>query len=98
MEIALGRYRWNPGWPCAIAAGPTSVCLDGNGMLWTWGPRLGYLYPSQVTNKVQQAVIRARNAVGLNADSKAWLTVPYTFLAPTERQRLRPSWVAAMRS
>jgi Regulator of chromosome condensation (RCC1) repeat len=60
--------------PWAIAAGKTSVCLDENGTLWTWGPRLGYLYLSQVTNQVEQAVIRVKQALPnsiqlyLNAD------------------------------
>lgn len=67
------RARTNTAWmptrlsfplrPWAIAAGQTSVCLDEKGTVWTWGPRLGYLYPSQVTNQVEQAVIRLKHAL-----------------------------------
>ncbi len=49
--------------PWAIAAGRTAVCLDQSGSLWTWGPRLGYLYPSQVTDPVERVVIDAKKAL-----------------------------------
>jgi alpha-tubulin suppressor-like RCC1 family protein len=68
---ALGKTttRWFPTRlpfslrPWAVAAGQTCVYLDKDGALWTWGPRLGYLYPSQATNQIERAVIKVKQTL-----------------------------------